>query len=51
MDGKRMIDFCEFLSFLTVYQSYQDIYRVNLGLAIWNITRIAVAGPLKTPNS
>ena len=50
MDGKRMVDFCVFLSFSTVYQSYQDIQRVNLGLPILNITRIAVAVRLKTFN-
>ena len=48
MDGKRMIDFCEFLSFLTVYQSYKELIWV---LLIWNITRIVVAGPLKASNS
>ena len=51
MDGKRMVDFCEFSSFSTVYQSFQDIQRLNLGLPMWNITRVAVAGPLKTSNS
>ena len=51
MDGKRMVNFWEFSSFSTVYQSFQDIQRVNSGLPMWNITRVAVAGPLKTSNS
>ena len=51
MDGKKMVNFCEFSSFSTVYQSFQDMQRVNLGLPMWNITRIAVAGPLKTSNN
>ena len=51
MDRKRMVDFCEFSSLSTVYQSFQDTQRVNLGLPMWNITRIAVAGTLETYNS
>ena len=51
MDGKGMVDFCEFSSFSTVYQSFQDKQILNLGLPMWNITRVAVAGPLKTSNS
>ena len=51
MDDGWMVDFCEFSSFSTVYQSFQDIKRLNFGLPMWNITRVAVAGPLKTSNS
>ena len=50
MNRKRMVVFASFRPFQQ-YISLQDIWRVNFGLPMWFVTRIAVAGPLKTSNS
>ena len=40
--------FCPFQQYISHFRTYREL---TWDLPIWNITRVAVAGPLKTSNS